>query len=170
MLRAASPSNTIPLGSFQTLIVSGLTQSRVPFIIAGGQFSDNAGFTYNLTSSVLTVTGGFVGPNQRTGSVNQSLELGLNSGIGWRVGITDATLVPITDNTQDLGLSSLRPRDVFIGRNLVFGTSTLARTTVSLFDGAGAQAATILNGPVAGNPTKWVPINDNGTIRYLPAW
>jgi hypothetical protein len=22
----------------------------------------------------------------------------------------------------------------------------------------------------AGNPTKWIPINDNGTTRYLPAW
>lgn len=170
MLRAASPSNTIALGSFQTLIDSGLTQSRVIFSIAGGQLSDDANFTYNSSSDVLTVGGGFMGPNQRTGSINQSLELGLNSSIGWRASILNATLVPITDNTQDLGLGSLRPRDVFIGRNLVLGTSTLLQTTVSLFDGAAAQTATLLNAPAVGNPTKWAPVNDNGTIRYVPMW
>ena len=35
---------------------------------------------------------------------------------------------------------------------------------------AAAAAATIANAPVAGNPTKWIPINDNGTIRNIPAW
>lgn len=37
-------------------------------------------------------------------------------------------------------------------------------------NGAAAQIATITNGPTAGNPTKWIPINDNGTTRYIPAW
>jgi hypothetical protein len=41
---------------------------------------------------------------------------------------------------------------------------------VALTNNAGAQVATILNGPLAGNPTKWIPINDNGTIRNIPAW
>jgi hypothetical protein len=27
-----------------------------------------------------------------------------------------------------------------------------------------------LNAPAAGNPTKWIPIDDNGTTRYIPAW
>ncbi len=40
----------------------------------------------------------------------------------------------------------------------------------ALNNGAGAAAGSISNAPVAGNPTKWVPINDNGTIRYIPAW
>lgn len=31
-------------------------------------------------------------------------------------------------------------------------------------------AGTITNAPAAGNPTKWIPINDNGTTRYIPAW
>lgn len=41
---------------------------------------------------------------------------------------------------------------------------------VALTNNAAAQVATITNGPLAGNPTKWIPINDNGTIRNIPAW
>jgi hypothetical protein len=41
---------------------------------------------------------------------------------------------------------------------------------VALTNGAAAAAGTLLNAPAAGNPTKWVPINDNGTTRYIPAW
>lgn len=50
------------------------------------------------------------------------------------------------------------------------GDTTLLRTSVALTNGAAAAAGTLLNAPVAGNPTKWVPINDNGTVRYIPAW
>ena len=49
-------------------------------------------------------------------------------------------------------------------------TGALIATNAALANNAGAQVATILNGPLAGNPTKWVPINDNGTIRNIPAW
>jgi len=42
--------------------------------------------------------------------------------------------------------------------------------TVPYTNNAGAQLATTTNGPTAGNPTKWIPINDNGTIRNIPAW
>lgn len=53
---------------------------------------------------------------------------------------------------------------------LTLGTSTLLATSVSLTNGAGSGAGTISNAPATGNPTKWIPINDNGTTRYLPAW
>jgi hypothetical protein len=45
-----------------------------------------------------------------------------------------------------------------------------ANALVAYSNNAGAQAATITNGPTAGNPTKWIPINDAGTIRNIPAW
>lgn len=50
------------------------------------------------------------------------------------------------------------------------GNTTLHTTSVALTNGAGAAAGTITNAPTAGNPTKWVPVNDNGTIRYIPMW
>lgn len=46
----------------------------------------------------------------------------------------------------------------------------LASTSIGYTDGAAAAAGTLTNAPAAGNPAKWIPINDNGTIRYIPAW
>lgn len=59
-----------------------------------------------------------------------------------------------------LGATSLRSSE----------TGALVRTGVSLTNGAGVGAGTISNAPSAGNPTKWIPIIDNGTTRYLPTW
>jgi len=50
------------------------------------------------------------------------------------------------------------------------GGAILHKTLSSLSNGAGVAAGTILNAPVAGNPTKWIGVNDNGTIRYIPSW
>ena len=44
------------------------------------------------------------------------------------------------------------------------------KTSVALTNGAGVGAGTLLTAPAAGNPTKWIGISDNGTIRYIPAW
>jgi hypothetical protein len=48
--------------------------------------------------------------------------------------------------------------------------AALIKTSVNMNNGAGAMAGTLLNAPTAGNPAKWVPINDNGTVRYVPTW
>jgi hypothetical protein len=50
------------------------------------------------------------------------------------------------------------------------GGGQLIQTSTALTNGAGAGAGTITNAPAAGNPTKWIGINDNGTTRYIPAW
>lgn len=46
----------------------------------------------------------------------------------------------------------------------------LLTTSVALTDASGAGAGTLLNAPTAGNPTKWIQINDNGTTRKIPTW
>lgn len=47
----------------------------------------------------------------------------------------------------------------------------LASSALTAFtNNAAAALGTLTNAPVAGNPTKWIPINDNGTIRNIPAW
>lgn len=57
-----------------------------------------------------------------------------------------------------------------------FGSITVQSATqmlsslVSFNNGAGAATGTLTNAPAAGNPTKWIGINDNGTLRYIPAW
>lgn len=56
------------------------------------------------------------------------------------------------------------------GGVLTLPGGSLLTTSAALTNNAGAQAATMNNGPTAGNPTKWFPINDNGTVRNIPAW
>lgn len=46
----------------------------------------------------------------------------------------------------------------------------MLRGVQSYTNGAGASLGTLTNAPSAGNPTKWVAIDDNGTTRHVPAW
>jgi hypothetical protein len=48
--------------------------------------------------------------------------------------------------------------------------AALVRSLTALTDGTGAGAGTLTNAPSAGNPTKWIPIVDNGTTRWIPTW
>lgn len=49
-------------------------------------------------------------------------------------------------------------------------TTFMIGSTGTWASGAGVSAGTLLNAPSAGNPTKWIPVDDNGTTRYVPAW
>jgi len=57
-----------------------------------------------------------------------------------------------------------------IGGALTINSTRLLSTKTSFTNGAAAAAGTLTNAPVVGNPTKWIPIDDNGTTRYIPAW
>lgn len=46
----------------------------------------------------------------------------------------------------------------------------MVKSSAAWSNGAAAAAGTLLNAPAAGNPTKWIPVDDNGTTRYIPAW
>ena len=46
----------------------------------------------------------------------------------------------------------------------------MCETAAALTDGAAAAAGTLTNAPVAGDPAKWITINDNGTARHIPTW
>lgn len=48
--------------------------------------------------------------------------------------------------------------------------AALVRALVSLNNGAAGAVGTLNNAPTAGDPTKWIPIVDNGVTRYIPAW
>lgn len=53
---------------------------------------------------------------------------------------------------------------------LTDSTTSLIASSQTLANGAGAAVGTLNNAPAAGNPTKWVTINDNGVARQVPAW
>ena len=73
------------------------------------------------------------------------------------------------------GSAAVEPVSVSSTGLAVTGTLTTSSTTlhtssVSLTNGAAAALGTLTNAPVAGNPTKWIPIVDNGVTRYIPCW
>jgi hypothetical protein len=72
-----------------------------------------------------------------------------------------------TDNPgyQFLGTGGLSSGGLITG-----GSNILIASSTTLANGAGSSTGTLTNAPAAGNPTKWVEINDNGTTRKIPAW
>lgn len=60
--------------------------------------------------------------------------------------------------------------DLWLDGAARINSATLITTGTAFTDGAAANTGTLTNAPAAGNPTKWIPVDDNGTTRYLPAW
>lgn len=52
----------------------------------------------------------------------------------------------------------------------VTGDTNLMKTGTTLTNFAGVGAGTLANAPHAGDPDKWISIDDNGTIRKIPTW
>lgn len=75
---------------------------------------------------------------------------------------TVVLIARLADDSADAELQSLR-----ISTN---NAATFHTSRATLTNGAGVGAGTILTAPAAGNPTKWIGIDDNGTTRYIPAW
>jgi len=46
----------------------------------------------------------------------------------------------------------------------------LIHAVTALTNGAAASLGTLTNAPAAGDPTKWIPIDDAGVTRFIPAW
>lgn len=84
----------------------------------------------------------------------------------WLTGIL-ASPPPIGSTVRNTGAFTTLLADTSI---TTAGGPTVISTYSALSNGAGAGAGTLLNAPAAGNPTKWIGINDNGTIRYIPTW
>ncbi len=53
---------------------------------------------------------------------------------------------------------------------MIADTDVFMHADNSMANGAAAQVGTLTNAPTAGNPTKWLAFDDNGTTRYIPAW
>jgi hypothetical protein len=71
-------------------------------------------------------------------------------------GIGNGTMLIVDENNS---------RVYTAGTQELIGTNGVAYT-----NNAAAAVGTLNNAPAAGDPTKWIPINDNGTVRNIPAW
>lgn len=111
--------------------------------------------------------------NQQLSAINWSIITGTPTTLAGYGVPTTGTGTAVLNNTPTLVtpvIGAATGTSVVLTGGITTGNTTLHTTTTNLTNGAAAGAGTLLNAPVAGNPTKWIPINDNGTTRYIPAW
>jgi hypothetical protein len=108
-------------------------------------------------------------PNTFAGYGISETSAGLAAVVGDETG-TGALVFANTPTLVTPVLGAATGASVTLTGGLTTGNATLHTTTTTLTNGAAAAAGTLLNAPIAGNPTKWVPIDDNGTVRYIPTW
>lgn len=86
------------------------------------------------------------------------------------VGNTVITGTLTTSSVAVIGVDPGGSEALRVGGALRVNASTMIATATNFSNGAAAATGTLTNAPTAGNPTKWIPVVDNGTTRYIPAW
>lgn len=137
-----------------------------PNFIAGDlRLGSTTGTKLADSSGAFTLTGG-TGNMTITAGTGNSRTLALQTTTSGGVATTAITL----DATQGATFAN----NITMGGTAILtkpgGTIPIFTTNSAITSGAGASAGTLTNAPSVGNPTKWIPINDNGTTRYIPAW
>lgn len=84
------------------------------------------------------------------------------------LGVVADVLSQVDNVVQDLSLQYTPPTS--IDNDLITRQPIAFKSTVHLSDASGVGLATLANAPVSSNPTKWISIDDNGTIRRIPTW
>jgi hypothetical protein len=183
---ATSGSSNVAVG--QNTLTQVTTQSSN---LAIGQ---NAG--QHITSADNTCIGTSAGVDLTLGQINciisgqQGINLGITTGSGNTVignGLTGLTnpsgvLILASGATSGVGGSATIRADFGYGTanawtmNASAGVITtnanfMLRNNVGLSNGAAGTTPTLgTNGPTQTTPTKWLPYDDNGVTRYIPAY
>lgn len=141
--------------------ITATTSVKIGAATLSAVFEAVGGRSYFASNSSEYAIGVFYSASRETG------------GQAGYMGATDsATPSIVWSNSSGTRGMELTDAGALILRNriTVTGGATIITTSSALTNGAGAGAGTITNAPAAGNPTKWIGINDNGTTRYIPAW
>lgn len=129
---------------------------------ASGVLTNCTGTASGLTAGNVTTNANLTGPIT---SVGNATSVASQTGTGSKfVMDTSPTLV-----TPNIGVASGTSLGLS-GAITTAGGATFHTTSTALTNGAGGSTGTLTTAPSAGNPTKWIGINDNGTTRYIPAW
>jgi len=171
-------------GAFSTIAASGRISANLGLTVAGGTFICR-GITDNATATALTFTAAGIASygsttqyfDEKVNIVDGDPKLVLRSSAGYSWGISNEGVTNngkltfrYEDGTLDVLVLDRLGNAVLNNTMTVKGGATFLTTSTALTDGAAAGVGTIANAPAAGNPTKWIGINDNGTTRYIPAW
>lgn len=183
ILRNGSVANTVLKGAALDLADNTATTATA-LQHSGGQFevwmTQNNGVLWSQAFKVLTTNGVVInapttGPAlSLSGQANQnSLEVIASTTAGQSFGLVMTAGTNSTDYAARI-LNAAATTEYFKirgdGETFVAPNGTLLFTLAALTNNAGAGAGTLTNAPAAGNPTKWIKINDNGTVRSIPAW
>lgn len=160
-------------GSVSGMLIIGEAASVNNFMEIGGTSNQ----TIKVASNGLGTHYLLVGDSTGAGGATQ-FQLGaqgalmFNSANGLQSGAIDTSFSRTAAGQLAVGTGAtgsfaggLKLTNLTINRAATFLTTSLALT-----DGAGAQVGTLTSSPAAGNPSKWIGIDDNGTTRYIPAW
>lgn len=165
-------------------------------MVIGGRGYNGSAFPSSSNAAIVfvateTFSGGASGANINfettpSGSTSRALSLAVSGGPTATLtgGAGNMTIVSGTGNSRTMTFKtttsggtattaltlSATQTATFAGAVTVPGGAAFLTTSTALTDGAGASVATFTNAPAAGNPTKWIGINDNGTTLYIPAF
>jgi hypothetical protein len=168
---AAVPAETLSLSATLLQIISTAFNSNVNFSGAGISVGDVG------TTLGTSIGKGQVNVTAAGNDISCRLEPDILSFDSMSAPATKINLRAAFGSLQVMNVASVLKfnMDILTGDfvatgSLTIGSATLITTTVAFTNGAAALAGTLLNAPAAGNPSKWIPINDNGTTRFIPAW
>jgi hypothetical protein len=123
-------------------------------------FYNGANFT-----NEITVDSGF------SSSQTSAYNLNDQGALKWQIGKPSGNTFNIFNAASGNSSMIIAASDaVTFKAGIIVGSTTLLTTSVALTNNAAAATATLTNAPTSGNPTKWIPINDNGVTRNIPAW
>jgi hypothetical protein len=168
---AATAAFSVAAGAGDTSITSttdATSTTAAALVVSGGvgiakQLRVGGNVTaVNGSSSVAAVYVGGASANQGWLQFGTAADYGIQGGADY-VGLVFRTNGA---SRMTIGATGI----VVCSSSLEVNSATLIKSNTTLTNGAAAAAGTLTNAPAAGNPTKWIPINDNGTTRYLPAW
>jgi hypothetical protein len=112
--------------------------------------------------------------NHRSIGLNELNDVDAGSGVNGSLLIYDGAFARFRYNTLTAGpsinITNGSGTVTIKGSDLTNDQAVLLKSSVSLTNGGGALLGTLATSPIAGPPTKWVPIVDNGVTRYIPAW
>jgi hypothetical protein len=153
----AGPPGTDTFSLSPTLVAPGALRWTTGDIPLGMVYTDAAG---NLTSVAADSGELLIGADDAlpvkatlTGTPNEII-------ITNAAGSITLSLPQAISPTSDVGFNSLSTNT----------PASLIKTTAVLTDYSAAAAGTLLNAPSAGDPAKWLAIDDDGTIRKFPTW
>lgn len=143
-----------------------LTQNA---LVLGGGAGATPSTPIGLGTSTTVLHGNASGPPS-FGTVSLTTDV---SGVLPAGNVDLSAVVPYTGaaNNVDLGAHSMTATGLVSASDVTSNNAAaLIKTAVALTDAAGVALGSLTNAPTAGDPTKWIQINDNGTTRKIPTW